>query len=80
MNSLTTTMDIQALPGQTRSLVSVLKRIARGTLEITTPEGYQFRFGDGSDPRADLQLKDWSALRRIFRNPSPLSVLSSVSL
>ena len=68
MNSLTTTMDIQALPWQTRSMVSVLKRIARGTLEITTPEGYQFRFGDGSNPRADLQLTDWSALRRIFRN------------
>ncbi len=67
MNSITTTMDAQALPWQTRPLLSVIGRIAKGTLLLTTPEGYGFRFGDGSEPRADIQLTNWSALQRIFR-------------
>ncbi|NNF96106.1 MAG: class I SAM-dependent methyltransferase, partial [Halobacteria archaeon] len=46
----------------------MLTRMARGTLELTTPEGYQLRFGCGIEPWADLQLPDWVALRRIFRN------------
>ncbi len=66
MNSMTTTLDPQALPWQIRPMVSVLGRITRGTLELTTPEGYEFRFGDGGEPRADLRLTDWAALRRIF--------------
>ena len=68
MNSMTTTLDTLSLPWQIRPLVAVLGRIARGTLELTTPEGYQLRFGDGGEPWADLQLTDWAALRRIFRS------------
>ena len=68
MNNMTTTLESLPLPWQVRPLVALLERIARGTLELTTPEGYQLRFGDGGEPRADLQLKDWAALRRIFRN------------
>jgi cyclopropane-fatty-acyl-phospholipid synthase len=68
MNSMTTTLDVQALPWHIRPLVAVLGRITRGTLEITTPEGYQLRFGVGGEPRADLQLAEWGALRRIFRS------------
>ena len=47
MNSMTTTLDTLSLPWQIRPLVAVLGRIAKGTLELTTPEGYQLRFGDG---------------------------------
>ena len=68
MNSMTTTLDTLSLPWQIRPLVAVLGRIDRGTLELTTPEGYELRFGDGGEPWADLQLADWSALRRIFRS------------
>lgn len=68
MNSMTTTLDTLTLPWQIRPLVAVLGRIAKGTLELTTPEGYQLRFGDGGEPWADLQLTDWTALRRIFRS------------
>ena len=68
MNSMTTTLDTLSLPWQIRPLVAVLGRIAKGTLELTTPEGYQLRFGDGGEPWADLQLTDWTALRRIFRS------------
>ena len=68
MSSTANTRDAQTLPWHIRSLVSVLARITRGTLELTTPEGYQLRFGHGFEPRADLQLTDWVALRRIFRN------------
>jgi cyclopropane-fatty-acyl-phospholipid synthase len=68
MNNMTTTLESLPLPWQVRPLVALLERIARGTLELTTPEGYQLRFGDGGEPRANLQLKDWAALRRIFRN------------
>ncbi len=68
MNSTATTLDARTLPWQIRPLLSVLRRIAKGTLELTTPEGYQLRFGRGGGLWADLQLTDWAALRRIFRN------------
>ena len=68
MNSVTTTLESLPLPWQVRPLVALLERISRGTLELTTPEGLQLCFGNGGEPRADLQLKDWAALRSIFRN------------
>ena len=68
MSSTENTQDAQTLPWHIRPLVAVLTRMARGTLELTTPEGYQLRFGCGIEPWADLQLTDWVALRRIFRN------------
>ncbi|MES9973638.1 MAG: class I SAM-dependent methyltransferase, partial [Candidatus Thiodiazotropha sp.] len=64
---MTTVLDAQALPWQVRPLISVLSGIHAGTLTLTTPEGYQLNFGDGSAPHADLQLETWSSLRRIFR-------------
>ena len=67
MNSMTTTVDTLPLPWHARSLLTLLGRISEGTLELTTPEGYKLRFGDGAEPWADLQLSDWSALRHIFR-------------
>jgi cyclopropane-fatty-acyl-phospholipid synthase len=67
VNSLTTTLDIQALPWKIRPLIAVLSKIREGTLTLTTPEGYQLRFGDGSAPHADIQFHKWSALKRIFR-------------
>jgi cyclopropane-fatty-acyl-phospholipid synthase len=67
VNSLTTVLDPQALPWQIRPLIAVLSKIREGTLTLTTPEGYQLRFGDGSAPHADVQFKKWSALKRIFR-------------
>ena len=68
MNCTATMLDTRIFPWQIRPLVWVLARIVKGTLELTTPEGYQLRFGRGGEPRADLQLTDWVALRRIFRN------------
>ncbi len=68
MNCTATMLDTRILLWQIRPLVSVLARIVKGTLKLTTPEGYQLRFGRGGKPRADLQLTDWVALRRIFRN------------
>jgi cyclopropane-fatty-acyl-phospholipid synthase len=64
---MTTTLDAQALPWHVRPLIAVLHRIGKGTLNLTTPEGYQCRFGDGSAPHADLRLESWSVLKRIFR-------------
>lgn len=67
MNSFTTVLGPQVLPWQIRPFISVLNRIRVGTLRLTTPEGFQLRFGDGSTPHADIQLQTWSALKRIFR-------------
>jgi cyclopropane-fatty-acyl-phospholipid synthase len=47
--------------------MSVIERIHTGTLSLTTPEGLTLQFGNGGEPRANLQLRQWSALRRIFR-------------
>lgn len=67
-NSMTTTYNSKMVPWSVRPLVSTLKRITAGTLILTTPEGYRIQFGDGSEPQADLQLENWSALRRVFNN------------
>jgi cyclopropane-fatty-acyl-phospholipid synthase len=67
VNSLSTVIDPQALPWQIRPLIAVLRKIREGTLTLTTPEGYPLRFGNGSAPHADIQLRKWSALKRIFR-------------
>ncbi len=67
MNSLTTTLENLALPWHARPLLAMLAKVTRGTLQLTTPEGYRLSFGDGGKPWADLQLADWAALRRIFR-------------
>jgi cyclopropane-fatty-acyl-phospholipid synthase len=64
---MTTVLDPRALPWQIRPLMAVLSRIRVGTLTLTTPEGYQLRFGDGSAPQADIQFQTWTALKRIFR-------------
>jgi cyclopropane-fatty-acyl-phospholipid synthase len=68
MNGMTQTLTPQSLPWSVRPLISVIERIRLGTLRLTTPEGLTLQFGDGGAPRAELQLRDWSALRRIFRS------------
>lgn len=67
MNSITQNLPSQLIPWSVRPLMSVIERISEGTLKLTTPEGLTLQFGDGGAPRADLQLRDWSALRRVFR-------------
>ncbi|MGD8931030.1 MAG: cyclopropane-fatty-acyl-phospholipid synthase family protein [Chromatiales bacterium] len=67
MNSVTSILDAPLPPRLVRPLIASLERIAVGTLRLETPEGYELRFGDGGEPQADLQLKQWSALRHIFR-------------
>ena len=68
MNSISTTLDIRLLPRTAKPWVSLLNRIAVGTLILTTPNGQVLRFGDGSGPKADMQLSNWSALRKLFRH------------
>lgn len=70
MNGLTQTqtLTLQSLPWSVRPLMGVIERLHTGTLRLTTPEGLTLQFGDGGEPRADLQLRDWTALRRIFRS------------
>lgn len=68
MNSMSTTLEAQLPPRLVRPLLASLERITVGTLQLETPEGYELRFGDGGEPRADLQLTRWSALRHIFRH------------
>lgn len=68
MNSVTSTLDVPLPPRLVRPLIACLERFAVGTLRLETPEGYELRFGDGGEPQADLQLKNWSALRRIFQH------------
>ena len=68
MSSMTTTFRAPTLPWRCRPLVSMLERIALGTLELTTPEGLVLRFGTGDEPSADLRLESWGALRKIMRS------------
>jgi cyclopropane-fatty-acyl-phospholipid synthase len=64
---MTNVLDPQLLPWKIRPLITVLCKIREGTLTLTTPEGYQLHFGDGSAPHVDIQFHRWSALNRIFR-------------
>lgn len=68
MNSISNTIDYPAMPRRLRPLVKIFDRLTVGTLILTTPEGRQLQFGDGSAPRADLRLHSWQALHAILRN------------
>lgn len=68
MNALSTTLTAQPLPLRVRALISVLNRIHAGTLSLTTPDGSQLRFGNSDSPKVSLIIKEWSALRKIFRH------------
>lgn len=68
MNSISNTYDLRKLPRTARPMVSILGNIAIGTLVLTTPEGFEIEIGDGSEPRADLKLRKWQALRRIYHS------------
>jgi cyclopropane-fatty-acyl-phospholipid synthase len=68
MNSVTSTLTAQPLPLGAKSLISLLEGITVGTLDLTTPDGTCMQIGDGSEPRANLQISDWSAMHRILRN------------
>ncbi len=67
MNSATGLVAPDVTPWGVRPLLAVLDRLAVGTLELTTPEGRVLRFGSGGEPAAELRIKSWSALRRVFR-------------
>lgn len=68
MNALTQVLEAGRLPLGIKPLLKIIDRIAVGTLKLTTPEGTTLTFGSGCEPYADIELKSWSALRRIFRH------------
>jgi cyclopropane-fatty-acyl-phospholipid synthase len=43
-------------------VLQAFKRATHGRITITTPEGRDFHFGEGSWPRARWNLRDWSVL------------------
>ena len=67
MNAVSQTLTPQSLPWSVRPLIGIIERIQEGTLMLTTPEGMTLQFGNGGEPRADLQLNSWSTLRKLFR-------------
>ena len=69
---MSTTEHIARLPAPTysaRLLLTVLSRLARGRLAVTTPEGTRRVFaGAEPGPAADLEIRDWKAVGRMVRS------------
>jgi cyclopropane-fatty-acyl-phospholipid synthase len=68
MKSTSTVLAAHSLPFGISKILSLLDRIAQGTLDLTTPQGLSIQIGHGNGPVADLQINHWSALKKIFRN------------
>ena len=66
MNSMT--LEAQTLPLRIRPIINRIGRIREGKLRLITPEGYRLNLGSESGPRVQLEILDWRALRRVFRN------------
>ena len=50
----------ESAPASARPVVSLLRRLRHGTLDVQWPDGSQARFGPGGMPQAALRLVDWS--------------------
>jgi cyclopropane-fatty-acyl-phospholipid synthase len=68
MKTVSTALAAQPLPFGISKILSLLDRVAQGTLTLTTPQGLSIQIGHGNGPVADLQINHWSALRKIFRS------------
>ena len=68
MKNLSTALAAQPLPFGISKILSLLDEVAQGTLTLTTPQGLSIQIGHGNGPVADLQINQWSVLRKIFRN------------
>lgn len=68
MNTLTRSLIKPQMPWLVKPLISLLERITVGTLHLVTPDGITLEIGDGCEPKTELKIYDWSALRRIFCN------------
>ena len=62
---MTTTFSAPALhlpqtaPASARAIVSLLRQLRAGTLDMQFPDGSQTRFGPGGAPRAAMRLHNW---------------------
>jgi cyclopropane-fatty-acyl-phospholipid synthase len=62
MNSITTSAPLTLPPDAplaARTVLGLLQRLERGTLDLQLPDGSQARIGRG-EPHAAIRLKDWS--------------------
>ena len=50
----------EGAPASARPVLSLLRRLRHGTLDVQWPDGSQARFGPGGAPQAALRLIDWS--------------------
>ena len=66
MNTTTTTAHGADLPlpagapAAARTVLSLLRRLSRGTLTVQLPDGQVQRFGDGQAPTAAITLRNWN--------------------
>ena len=49
----------QAAPASARAIVTLLRQLRVGTLDMQFPDGSQTRFGPGDEPRAAMRLNNW---------------------
>lgn len=68
MKTISTTLGAQPLPFAVSKILSLLDKIAQGTLNLTTPQGLSIQIGHGNGPIADMQINNWSAMKKILRN------------
>jgi cyclopropane-fatty-acyl-phospholipid synthase len=55
-------------PAAARLFLNLLKRLQHGHLQVVTPEGNRYMFGDlHQPPSATLKIKNWRACSRIIR-------------
>ena len=58
----------QTAPAAARAVLSLLRQLRVGTLDLQLPDGSQARLGPGGTPRAALRLHDWAVCRAVLKS------------
>ncbi len=58
----------QTAPAAARAVLSLLRQLRVGTLDLQLPDGSQARLGPGGAPRAALRLHDWAVCRAVLKS------------
>ena len=58
----------EGAPAAARTVLRLLRQLTRGTLDLRWPDGSHIRLGHGGEPRAAIEVRDWSVFSAVLRS------------
>ncbi|RTL37377.1 MAG: class I SAM-dependent methyltransferase [Burkholderiales bacterium] len=56
------------LPRAARRVMTLLRHLRHGSLDVQTPDGEQFHFGEEQQPRAAIRITDWAVCEAALKS------------